>query len=267
MKDELNPLETNNETISELYDYEEASAAPIFNQPTDLHNAPEHGADKLRSPKKKNPINLMTSFVATVTVAGTVAVTTLTGSDLKAKITNLAATDTAVVYRVELEELPEGESVTIVIFNDFIRYEQPLENTVGEGIFDGLKPGVKYTLAVKDGGETIAQKSVYTRFSEAKLDGLTYECKCAVDGYFYFDLDYVDKRGEWQDFSATLTDEYGNTAYCEFTDNPDERQQMDVAGANLRGETATLFVYCYSTEVMFEGKPLQIKLVEEQVKI
>ena len=267
MKDELNPLETNNATISELYDYEEASAAPIFNQPTDLHNAPEHGVDKPRSPKKKNPINLMTSFVATVTVAGTVAVTTLTGSDLKAKITNLSATDTAVVYRVELEELPEGESVTIVIFNDFIRYEQPLENTVGEGIFDGLKPGVKYTLAVKDGGETIAQKSVYTRFSEAKLDGLTYECKCAVDGYFYFDLDYVDKRGEWQDFSATLTDEYGNTAYCEFTDNPDERQQMDVAGANLRGATATLFVYCYSTEVMFEGKPLQIKLVEEQVEI
>ena len=83
------------------------------------------------------------------------------------------------------------------------------------------------------GGETIAQKSVYTRFSEAKLDGFTYECKCAVDGYFYFDLDYVDKRGEWLYFSAMLMDEYGNAAYCEFTDNPDEKQRIDVAGTKL----------------------------------
>ena len=45
------------------------------------------------------------------------------------------------------------------------------------------------------------------------------------------------------------------------------RIAIDVAGTKLRGETATLFVYCYSSEVMIEGEPLQIKLVEEQVEI
>lgn len=205
-------------------------------------------------------LRIVSSFAAVTAVAATVAVPTVS---IKAEIVEYWATDTQIFYQLEVENT--DNELKIVVYNDFTHRETVLttEDFLDYsymGVCENLKPNVKYTIAVRSnngfGDTTITEQNLWTMKTEdmpkAELYSVEYECKCETDGYFYFTIDFVDDNYYWNYFYATLTDMYGAVAACEF-DNPHEEQRIAVYGSadetdGLFGETATLNIYCISTE-------------------
>ncbi len=198
--------------------------------------------------------NIVKSFFAVAVVAAVTVTSAVTTNNVSAEFVSLAATDAAVSYTVNVKGDTDAE---LVVFNDFTRREVALENGENTGEVSGLKPNMKYTVAVvyqsAVGERTVIQDSVYTeKYAVAEplsaFYSISHECTCNIDGYFHFTVDFTDENGYWSDFTASLEDEYGNTSYCAFTDDIREEQSIDVViKAGLKGNTAT-FLFSFKTD-------------------
>ena len=180
--------------------------------------------------------------------------------------TDIRYTDTAIYYTIEVPQT--DMQVTLVAENDFTRREQPLVPGSNEGVIEGLKPGMQYTVKVegKLGPITLSlsEETVRTQTEAPKtqLFGVTHECTCNVDGLFHFTVDYIDEAGRWSDFEASLTDARGNRSSCAFTQDAHAPQSIDVIGAGLVGNSAAFVITCLDAES--GGRTV---LYEAQVKI
>ncbi len=161
-------------------------------------------------------------------------------------------TDTAVRYEVVVE----GEGLSVVLYNDFTHRSAALEESVCRGEFTGLRPNVRYTVAVVQrtafGERTLSSQRVVTAAEPVLLTewrGITHECTCDVDGYFHFQMDLIDENHYFSDFTATLTDAMGTVSACVFTEDPTAEQRIDVAlHGGLRGNRAEFVVTCKTSD-------------------
>ncbi len=190
-------------------------------------------------------LSLMTATVAGGVVVGAVTLPGITQQTLQAEILSLHATGTAIYYEISVENKDgsyyEGDDVKIVVSNEFTKRKTTIENGVAKGSFEGLKPNMPYTVSVMKGNSTLVKKSITTLQLTQEVRFVEWDCRCAEDGYFYFEMDYLDETGTWTGFKAVLEDEYGNVAECEFTSA--EEQRLDVENSYLRGEIATLTIH------------------------
>lgn len=167
--------------------------AQEFNpRPSNAGGSEFQGAPEAPSPapsaKKKKPLQLkLTSFLVSATAVAVVGGTAIAPMfSPEASITSLSATDTQIVYSVEVEEGAHG--LMLVAYNDFTRREVALTEGVNEGTFEGLKPQMRYTVAVEASGlgGTLAEERVTTLSAEeapvTALYAVSHECTCNVDG-------------------------------------------------------------------------------------
>lgn len=229
--------------------------------------APKHdGGDENRRQEQARNISKSVgnaaSGLASVATVAVVAVVAVTGAsvNVSAEIVSLTVTDTVLCCTVNLDS---DTDASLVVYNDFTRREETLEN--GENVVEvtGLKADVQYTVAVVYAGSfgetTLIEESVRTdKYPPlvTVLYSVESECTCNVDGYFHFTLDFIDENGYWTDFEAWLEDAYGNRSYCEFTQNLLEEQSIDVIWAGLRGNSAAFTVACTSSDPDAEEETL-----------
>ena len=125
----------------------------------------ERVARKIKRAKKKAKgiSTLVKTFALAVsaTTLGVVGVEVVSPPSVHAEFVELEAVGDAVYYYVELDDFAEG--VKVVLYNDFTNREQPIEEQVGGGAFEGLQKNMYYTIAVVQGSKTITKQRVYTK--------------------------------------------------------------------------------------------------------
>ncbi len=208
--------------------------------------------------------------LTTAAAAAVAAVTILPavmGPAIDVRFEYLNATDTVIEYVLSIENA-EDEQVSILVMtpNGNTVNEQIAEEDIVTGTVTGLNAGARYEIVVKSDGTTLTSRGVTmaTKRTTA-LRGIETECRCAVDGTFHFTLDFIDENGYWSDFKATLTDDFGNTSSCDFSDAPREEHSLAVEDAGMHGNHAVLRVTCTTTAPDEEGDrtPREFVLVDD----
>lgn len=113
--------------------------------------------------KTKKKASVIVIVLALVVLTLTTVPEAVAESNVKAEINCLTVTDTTISYNVAVEE---GENLTVIVYNEFMRREENLSVGGNEGTFTGLKPGMSYTVAVVGdfgmGERSIVKKRVKT---------------------------------------------------------------------------------------------------------
>ncbi len=212
--------------------------------------ANESNASPARAKKRRN--QALTSL-AGFAVAATVAVAGVTAFSSLPATAELSATamHTSVAYEVTAE----GEGLDVVLFNDFVRFTQPLEAGANSGVFGELLPNVEYTVAVVGetsfGEKTVASTKVRTTKTPDPVTewrGVDYQCLCGYDGYFHFTMDFTDENGYFTDFEASVTDSFGTVSRCVFTEDLHAEQFIDICNEVSLYKQGVFRLTCRSTE-------------------
>ena len=117
------------------------------------------------SPKKAQEISSIVKTFAAVIGASMMGVAgiSILPTPTKAKaIIEYTSSINEIYYYVELTDYVEDDNYYIVLYNDFTNRTEQLEDNAIEGAFEDLATGMTYTLAVKQGNNIIASKTVKT---------------------------------------------------------------------------------------------------------
>lgn len=214
--------------------------------------------------------SLATAAVATV-AAVTILPTVLSPS-VEVRFEYLNATDTVLEYVLSIENAEEDGQISVLVVtpNGNTVNEQPAEGEIVSGTVTGLNAGARYDVVVKSGSSTVTSRSVtMAKKLTTELFTIDSRCRCAVDGTFHFRVDFVDENGYWTDFHATLTDMFGNSSECDFSDAPTEEHTLAVNDAGMRGNRAVLRITCTTTAPDENGDrtPREFVLDETEVGI
>lgn len=155
----------------------------------------------------------------------------------------VVASEDTIWYTVSLEGLQGDETITVDLTNRFTDRSSTVGGDGDSGSQTGLKPGMTYTLTLRDGSHVLSSVTVETqREVETFFHFEGGECTCLVDGMFHFSAEIID-GGVQHGFTATLTDWYGNVSTA--TIDPEAGEySLPVTGAGLLGDTAVLRITC-----------------------
>lgn len=182
--------------------------------------------------------------------------------------TEVYSTDSSIGYHITLDNRSD-DVLRVVVSNKFTEREEIIEGDSISGVQDNLKPNMYYTVAVMNGDKTLAETELRTKRPDempvTEFRKVEHGCTCAVDGMFRFKMDFIDENGWWSDFSATLTDAYGNVSECVFTDDLTEEQTIAVTDSALRGTTAKFVITCVSRQNGESGKTVVLFEAQEEI--
>ena len=102
-------------------------------------------------------------FLSTVVVAALVtfsAVGILNTSGISVEKHFFSTTETAVFYEFVLNGYREGDDVVVEIHNEFVRYREPVSDSIASGEFYDLQPNMVYTVEVLCNGVSIFREKV-----------------------------------------------------------------------------------------------------------
>ena len=155
----------------------------------------------------------------------------------------MVASEDTIWYTVSLEGLQGDETITVDLTNRFTDRSSTVGGDGDSGSQTGLKPGMTYTLTLRDGSHVLSSVTVETqREVETFFHFEGGECTCLIDGMFHFSAEIID-GGVQHGFTATLTDWYGNVSTA--TIDPEAGEySLPVTGAGLLGDTAVLRITC-----------------------
>lgn len=277
--DEFNkiPLKSD-ESVPELHDNPANNNGCEFHDAEELNETANYTTNIEKSKTKTQSSNisgLITKVIIAVSAGiagiGILSVLPAITNEVKGTINSLNVTTTSVYYDVSFSN-NDGKDVIAQIKNNFIKHQQVVNTNTFDGLFENLKPNMTYTFSLICNNTTIIEKQVKTssiKDAETKFyeDQFKYECKCNIDGFFYFKMKVQDDFDYWSDYYATLKDKYGDIASLSFT-NPNVEQKLDVDSNNLKGTTATLTITCKSLDASDSTVQNGIKkLLEKEVNI
>jgi len=282
MKDEFstNQVPENNESL----EYK-----PSLNNPLDQESIPssefeyyeeytDNEGKQFNTPERKtknnHTISQLSVGVVTAITAVAVGITSWINVGMKASFNEVKLQDGIVSYEVSVENMTQEETLIARLYSsEELVFEQYLIDEDNDGIIVGqyeINPEeINKLLEEKDGKLTyrlnlsgIVGLEIERKFDsfiidvtkmESRFESVTGKCHCGEDGCFHFTLNYSDDMQIFKDFNAKIEDEYGNTAYCVFTENPHEEQTIFVA--NLKGTKGVLTV-----TYIADGQPQEVKI-------
>lgn len=275
MKNEFqeNKYEQNNSNL-EIPEYSEIKIAQEISDFSE-NLMVESEEEKTAKPKKKSSdismFSKMASLVAITAAATTIVIPTTTETKVFVEFRDTVVTDTTVQYAVAIELLEDkAMDVYLKVSNDFTKRTYGLEIGYNSDTIENLKPNMSYSLEVVTktsfGEKVLANTAVRTLSEDAwrtsKFNGVTTECRCEEDGFFYFTMDFVDNLERFVEFTAYLEDEYNNTSQCYFTQNFHEEQKIMVTGSSLQGSTVKFVIIC---EVRDENDNIEREIMYEAI--
>ena len=226
---------------------------------------------------KKGRVNialLSAGLVGAVSLA-LVGITTLVNVKMKAKFENVKYNDGKIEYRINVSNMTEKETLSVYSSRDTgASVPTQVFDEDGDGIIEGAieidksyiaerfeneeNVDIKYTVDLKGmvGLDIIRSFDSYEVHINKKVAKFYYvegHCHCGVDGYYYFTMNYEDYQGIFSDFKAWIEDDFGNKAYCTFSDNLYEEQKIYVL-ENLEGSHGKLVIKYKADDGKTEGK-------------
>ncbi len=224
------------------------------------------------------------SAVAGVATAAATAVAAIVGAiaffnadlintaDVNLNVNSIQVLDTSLSYDIDASC---NEPLVLSVYNDFYTYTVPLENGNNKGEVKDLIENMNYTFAITYKGlisDAVAYKNTVKTLAPIRVTEfyeVAWECRCAVDGYLYFLMSFDDDFNYWSSFTASLTDDFGNVSYCEFTEDLHKEQKIPIVnydgnGSELLGTHAVLEISCVSKE---EEQEKTITLIKEDCEI
>lgn len=281
IKDGINPIDRVNAVAAESESSsEENETAEEIQQSTEIQKSEEFGRDTLKdsiSKRKKTSYKSAQKRVLTTMMAVS-AVVVLTVSPISifepifgpvldpvfgpvldpdygdqedpgyeggvtGSFSEVVASEDTIWYTVSLEGLQGDETITVDLTNRFTDRSSTVGGDGDSGSQTGLKPGMTYTLTLRDGSHVLSSVTVETqREVETFFHFEGGECTCLIDGMFHFSAEIID-GGVQHGFTATLTDWYGNVSTA--TIDPEAGEySLPVTGAGLLGDTAVLRITC-----------------------
>ena len=280
IKDGINPIDRVNAVAAESESSsEENETAEEIQQSTEIQKFKEFGRDTLKdsvSKRKKTSYKSAQRVLTTMMAVSAVVVLTVSPISIFEPIfgpvldpvfgpvldpdygdqedpgyeggvtggfSEVVASEDTIWYTVSLEGLQGDETITVDLTNRFTDRSSTVGGDGDSGSQTGLKPGMTYTLTLRDGSHVLSSVTVETqREVETFFHFEGGECTCLVDGMFHFSAEIID--GEVQHgFTATLTDWYGNVSTA--TIDPEAGEySLPVTGAGLLGDTAVLRITC-----------------------
>lgn len=155
----------------------------------------------------------------------------------------VVASEDTIWYTVSLDGLRGDETITVDLTNRFTDRSSSVEGDGDSGSQTGLKPGMTYTLTLRDGSHVLSSVTVETqREVETFFHFEGGGCTCLIDGMFHFSAEIID-GGVQHGFTATLADWYGNVSITAIDPEVGE-YSLPVTGADLLGDTAVLRITC-----------------------
>ena len=188
----------------------------------------------------------------TAVVVGAVLILNVVDTGIRLKDYNInfeivEASENNVFYAVDVGDI---DNLEIKIYNDGYEYTVKAEPGMNEGVFEELESNTEYKLAVCDKGKVVDEVPVktweYIEPYATAIEDITidYECKCNVDGYFHFKINYEDNYGAYYNFEAYLIDEYERVSYCDFRNLYSDEQIIDIMDINGNEAPARFVVTC-----------------------
>lgn len=264
MKDETNVVFTENDLsgkeIQSINETNPTEKEVILQN--DIPNEFSQNLGSSKPKKKKDNSSLITkissSFMvaAVATVAVAVPAMSTDSKDLEVQFQETYVTDTSVSYNLYIND-PSLADLDLILRNDFTTRRVDIQSEEISGTFENLVPKMEYIMQIVMPGsfgseKVIASMNVKTLSEEdyrtARFNAVDAECRCNVDGYFHFTMDFVDNLNVFKNFKAYIEDEEGNQIYCELTQNLHEEQKILIDFKILKGNRATLYILCDRTE-------------------
>lgn len=212
--------------------------------------------------KKKDTVSLlkMSSMLIGCTAAVGIIAPAVANANISISVQfgEIIVTNTSISYDLIIENTEEID-LYLSLTNDFTNRVVLIDGDTITSTFTDLKENMRYKLSVYTsqtfGEKTIASTYVTTLsekdYKIARFDGVDTICKCNVDGYFYFTMNYVDNIEAFSNFEAYLIDDYENTSYCEFNEDYKTTQKIIVSDSALDGNEATLII---NYDCVIDGK-------------
>lgn len=274
MKDEYSSIVTNNlDQGNETTPYIEVDSFSEVQQVDEFYSYENQTETSKKSSKADSSLmSRISAFFITIVAAVTIVVPATTSSKLTIKFSDAIVTDTTISYEV----LIDGDTdldLYVLVSNDFTKRKMPITGNLTEQTVENLKPNMKYKISVMSDGtlsdSVLAEMEVKTLSIEdyrlSRFNGCKTECRCHIDGYFYFTMDFVDNIGSFTDFEATLTDTNNNVSNCEFNYDLHAEQKISVKEAGLTGNSGTLLITCLVTNI--DGTVASRELYRAEVAI
>lgn len=239
------------------YNAAEENASFVGNPtPKELQSSEAFGGKVVKTKKKRREgVGFLPGLiVAAVIAVAAVAFIAPSSRDVNVEIASAETTNTTVSYEINVDS---DESLDAVLYNDFTHRRFPLEKGENRNVFEDLRADTEYTLAIVGnfgfGEKTIAKQTVKTADAPTPVtewrDNVELKCRCIIDGYFYFRMDFIDENGYFTDFEATLTDINGTVSACVFSEDLHAWQRIDVANnIDLIGRKMQLKITCRTSE-------------------
>lgn len=99
-------------------------------------------------------------------VAGFIAAALPARPTLNAEFTALNVSATSVSYNLSIADYERNTDYRVVVYNDFTRKEAPIDTPESSGEITDLKPGMRYTIAVRKERSLFAKKKFQTAKKE-----------------------------------------------------------------------------------------------------
>lgn len=148
---EVESIKDTNEFMPEV-----SNTLPVSKVEYDEYNA---------TAKPKKAATVITSLLSTAAILAIITTMLLPSVSVKADFISVSCTDTTIAYEIFVEDYSEDSEVSVVVYNDFVRFEASIDSQSVKGEFVGLKPNFRYTIAIMSGNKTIKKQSVYTQNS------------------------------------------------------------------------------------------------------
>lgn len=225
----------------------------------------EKAADfKAKAAKKKQTqaLSVLSGGLAATVGLVLIGVTNLVNVRMKAEFADVTYQDGQITYSINVEQMTEKENLTLYPSLDKFELD-PIElvDEDDDGIIKGIinvdkkyieeklnsndNVLVEYVLDLKgvvglDVERAFDSYVVQIEKFTSVFNGVDCWCNCGVDGYYYFQLDFVDDHQMFTNFEAWIVDDFGNRSDCVFSDNLHEAQKIFVL--DLQGSHGTLFI-------------------------
>ena len=229
-------------------------------------NDEQESKDNSRETRKKRDISSFMSSTLTAAVASVVVgVTTLLNVNMNA---SMAVSDYDfptgnLAYSIEIENMSENESLSLYLYKDGeLIEEREIVDEGNDGIEEGffvldkesidrnLEENTNYkteyemkligVVGLDVEREFDSYKTVIEKHT-AEIYGVSMECKCAIDGYFHFQIDYDDPMDALTDFEAYIIGDNGTVrSDCVFTEDYHEEQKIYVS--NIIESNAQIYI-------------------------
>ena len=261
---EFNTLSENKIPKENLFVAENKNVSENVNVKENLEFDAKSPRISAKNKSRNKAISVLTSSLVGVVGIIVAGMTNLVNVKFKASFNKdeTELRDGKIYYSVNVSDMTEKEYLTIYEYrNGSLLEARRLEDDDGDGIIKGAfdidmdfinevftnqsLTLVQFNLDLKgmvglDVERLFGKYTVEYENKKAEFKDFSYYSNWTEDGYFYFEMDFIDNGGLFTDFEAYIEDNFNHKAYCAFSENPHDEQKIFLG--SLQGTTGKFYI-------------------------